>query len=134
MSKKQQGKKQERLQQLSLFGKDLIRRCAARCELCSSGSVALSIYEVAPIPKEPEYQHCLMLCETCVQNLAQPKHMQIDHWRCLGTTLWSEVVAAKVTAVVLLNYLAEKHPWAQEYLEQAYLEDSEQAWVNNWQL
>lgn len=134
LSKKLQGKKQERLQQLSLFGKDLVRRCAAHCELCASSGVSLSVYEVAPVPKEPDLAHCIMICEQCEQNIAQPKHMQVNHWRCLSTTMWSEVVAAKVTAMVILNYLAQTESWAQECLEQAFLDENEQAWVDEWQL
>ena len=134
MSKKSQSLKQERQQQLSYFGKTLVRRCAAHCELCAAGSVSLKIYEIEPVPKEPKIEHCLMICQQCEQNLASPKHMQVDHWRCLITTIWSEVSAAKITAIVLLNYLAAKHAWAQEYLEQVYLEDEEQAWVDEWRL
>lgn len=134
LSKKSHAKKQERLQQLSLFGKDLVRRCAAHCELCAASGVPLSVYEVEPIPQEPELEHCIMICEACEQSLAKPKRIDANHWRCLSTTIWSEVLAAKVTAIVILNYLSEQHPWAQEYLEQVYLEESEQAWVDQWQL
>ena len=134
MSKKSQSKKQERAQSLSYFGKDLVRRCAAHCELCAAGSVPLSIFEVEPVPKEPQLKHCLMICELCQQNLMHPKKMQVNHWRCLTTTMWSEVMAAKIVAIVVLQYLAGDHAWAQEYLEQVYLDADEQAWVDEWSL
>jgi protein PhnA len=134
LSKKSQTKKQERLQQLSLFGKNLVRRCAAHCELCNASSVPLSVFEIEPVPSEPVLEHCLMICELCEQNLVKPKRMQANHWRCLSNTIWSEVRAAKITAVVVLTYLSAREPWAQEYLEQAYLDDEEQAWVDEWQL
>ncbi len=134
LSKKSQTKKQERLQQLSLFGKNLVRRCGASCELCSASSVPLSVFEVEPVPSEPALEHCLMICELCEQNLTRPKKMQVNHWRCLSNTIWSEVPAAKVTAIVVLRYLSDQQPWAQEYLEQAYLDDEEQSWVDEWQL
>lgn len=133
MSKKH-NKHSERKENLNYFGKELVRRCAAHCELCAAGHVPLSIYEVSPVPQEPDIEHCLMICETCQQSLAQPKRMDANHWRCLTTTMWSEVGAAKVTAIVLLRYLAQQHAWAQECLEQAYLEESEQEWVDQWQL
>ncbi|MGB1239560.1 MAG: hypothetical protein ACPG4U_15180 [Pseudomonadales bacterium] len=133
MSKKH-GKHSERHENLNYFGKELVRRCAAHCELCASAGVSLSIFEVSPVPKEPDIAHCLMICEACESALAKPKKMDANHWRCLSTTMWSEVEAAKVTAIVVLNYLAKQHAWAQEYLEQAYLEDEQQAWVDAWQL
>lgn len=133
MSKKH-NKQSERHHNLNFFGKDLVRRCAAHCELCGQGAVPLSIYEVPPIPKEPELKHCLMICLQCQGHLNQPKKMEANHWRCLSTTMWSEVIAAKVVAIVILQYLAKKHDWAQEYLEQAYLSEDEQAWVDEWEL
>jgi len=131
LSKKSQGKKQERLDQLNYFGKTLVRRCSSQCELCEDSGVSLHIYEVAPIPKEPEIDHCLMICDACEQNLSSAKHMQVDHWRCLSKTMWSEVAAAKVLAIALLKHLAEKNAWAQEGLEMAYLDEDEQQWVDD---
>jgi len=130
LSKKSQSKKQERFDQLSYFGKNLVRRCSSQCELCESAGVSLQIYELEPVPKEPEIGHCLMICETCEQNLRSVKHMQVDHWRCLSKTMWSDVVAAKVLSVVVLKYLADNHSWAQEALEIAYLEEDVQQWVD----
>lgn len=134
MSKKSQSKKQERLDQLNYFGKNLVRRCSAQCELCEAGSVSLHIYEVEPVPKEPALEHCLMICEQCEQNLNNVKRMQVDHWRCLTKTMWSEVDAAKVVAIVVLQFLADQQSWAQEALEIAYLEDDIQEWVDLWDL
>lgn len=131
MSKKSQSKKQERLDQLNYFGKNLVRRCSSQCELCEASSVSLHIYEVEPVPKEPVLEHCLMICDTCEQNLSSAKHMQVDHWRCLTKTMWSEVDAAKVLSLSLLKYLSEKNAWAQEALEIAYVEEDVQQWVDD---
>ena len=127
-------KHQERRHNLSMFGKDLVRRCAAHCELCNASGASLSIYEVPPVTVEPSYEHCLMVCETCKEQVERPKRLDVNHWRCLGTTMWSEVIAAKVTAIVILNHLAKKESWAQELLEQAYLEPEETEWVSLWTL
>lgn len=125
-------KHQERHHGLSLYGKDLVRRCGAHCELCNSSGVPLSIFEVPPVAADPSFEHCLMICETCQTQIERPKRIDPNHWRCLGTTMWSEVTAAKVTAIVLLNWLSKTEPWAQELLEQAYLDDDENAWVSQW--
>ena len=60
--------------------------------------------------------------------------MQVDHWRCLSKTMWSEVIAAKVVALVVLQFLAADHAWAQEALEIAYIEVTEQEWIAQWSL
>lgn len=127
-------KHQERHHGLSLFGKELVRRCAAHCELCNAQGVPLSIYEVPPVAAEPNFEHCLMICETCKEQIARPKRIDPNHWRCLTSTMWSTVPAAKVTAIVLLNHLAKTEPWAQELLEQAFLDETEEAWVAQWSL
>ena len=134
MSKKSQSKKQERLDRLNYFGKTLVRRCSSQCELCEASSVSLHIFEVEPVPNEPELSHCLMICQQCEQNLKYPKKMQVDHWRCLSKTMWSEVIAAKVVAIVVLEFLAADHAWAQEALEIAYIEETEQEWIAQWSL
>jgi protein PhnA len=131
---KARDKHQERHHNLSQFGKDLVRRCGAHCELCNTSGVALSIYEVPPVAAEPQYEHCLMICDTCHTQIERPKRLDPNHWRCLGTTMWSEVMAAKVTAIVILNHLAKKESWAQELLEQAYLEPEEAEWIALWVL
>jgi protein PhnA len=129
-------KHQARQQELSLFGKDLVRRCGSQCEVCQDSGVSLSIFEVPPVPTEPEYERCLMICETCKEQIEHPKRIEPNRWRCLGTTMWSEVIPAKVTAVVMLNHLNEKLgvEWAQELLEQVFLVEDEQAWVDQWQI
>lgn len=127
-------KHQERHHGLSMFGKDLVRRCGAHCELCNANGVPLAIYEVPPVKADPVFEHCLMICETCRSQLDRPKTIDSNHWRCLSNTMWSSVPAAKVTSIVLLNHLSKTEDWAGELLEQAYLEPEEQSWVEQWEL
>ena len=74
----------ERQRILSSFGKDLTRRCKSTCELCEAKEVKLSIYEVPPVLSEPEYESCIFICETCSEQLANPKRIDANHWRCLN--------------------------------------------------
>lgn len=127
-------KHQERHHGLSLYGKDLVRRCAAHCELCNSSGRPLEIFEVPPVPVDPDFSHCLMICAECKGQIEKPKRLNADHWRCLNQTMWSEVEAAKVTAIVLLKQLEQTESWAQELLEIAYLSPSEEEWVDAWKL
>lgn len=124
-------KHQAHLNQLSLLGKDLTRRSRASCELCTQSNVPLTIFEVPPEPKEPQLESVLHLCEACTSQLNMPKKLEATHWRILSETVWSEVPATQVMAVRILRHLAEENSWAQEILENVYLEDDLQAWADN---
>ena len=126
-------KHQERLSALNLLGKNLARRASSKCELCEASGVPLKIYEVAPVPDEPDFEHCLMTCDSCREQLThfenKPKNMLVDHWRCLGKAVWSTVPAAQVLSVRILRKLSEQYPWSAEILEHAYLEPEIEEWV-----
>ena len=121
-------KHRERLNALSLLGRDLTRRAGSKCELCEAAGVKLQPYEVEPVPAEPELDHCLFICETCSHQLDNPKQIDANHWRCLGKSMWSEVPAVQVTSILMLRRLAPLE-WAEELLEQAYLSDEVEQWL-----
>lgn len=120
---------QERHHGLSLFGKDLVRRSSSHCELCGAHGVKLSIYEVSPVPPAPDFEHCTMICDVCLEQINKPKLRNNNHWRCLNQPIWSETIAVKVLAIAMLQKIAEEERWAVELLEQLYLQPEEQAWL-----
>ncbi len=124
-------KYQERQGALNLLGKDLARRSRSCCELCEASGVPLKIYEIEPVPAEPDFDHCLMTCGDCWEQLENPKRLNPDHWRCLTKTLWSPLPGAQVIAIRQLKALSGQYPWAAELLEQAYIEPEVQEWVDN---
>ncbi len=119
----------ERQKKLSLLGKDLTRRSRAKCELCTTSGVALSIYEVPVAPKDPDLAHVIHVCDACSSQLDKPKSIQSSHWRVLSETVWSEVPAAQVLSVRILKHLAKTEGWAQEILESAYLDEDLTTWI-----
>ena len=123
-------KHQERQQALSLFGKDLTRRAGSQCELCEASGVKLVITEVPPVPKAPNFDHCLFTCENCREQIDNPRRIDSNHWRCLNKAIWSHLVPVQVTAVLMLRRLA-KEDWAAELLDQAYLTDEVQTWLDS---
>ncbi len=123
-------KHQERLSSLNLLGKDLARRARSKCELCEASGVPLKIYEIEPVPSEPELEHCIMTCDTCREQLDNPKRMQPDHWRCLTKSIWSEVPAVQVLSLRHLRQLADQHQWAADTLEIAYLSPEVEDWAD----
>lgn len=122
-------KHRARLDALNAFGKDLARRAKSQCELCGAAGTKLHIHEVPPVPAEPAFDHCILLCDTCKDQLDNPKRMQPDHWRCLNTAVWNEVPAVQVMAVATLKRLSDL-PWARELQEQLYLSPEIETWLN----
>ena len=96
------------------------------CELCAS-SQALGIYEVLP-ESDGSVQKCLLICEVCRDQVENPDKMDMNHWRCLNESMWSQVPAVQVMAWRMLKrYSAET--WAADLLDMLYLDDDVVAWA-----
>lgn len=122
-------KHQARQSELNDFGKDLARRSKSHCELCNAHGVKLLIHEVPPVPKQPEFNSCIFICESCKEQIDKPKTTDVNHWHCLHTSIWSEVPAAQVMSVLMANRIADKASFAEELLDQVYLEQETQDWI-----
>lgn len=123
-------KHQNRISELNVFGKDLARRARSHCELCDASGVKLNTFEVAPIQATPDFDDCILICDICTEQLNNPKRIDADHWRCLNKSMWSEVAIVQVTAMRMLRVLAEKHDWAEDLNEIAYLESEVEERIN----
>jgi len=122
-------KHQARISELNDFGKDLARRSKSHCELCDAHGVKLAIFEVPPVPKTPEFDHCIFICENCKTQIEKPKQMDTNYWHCLHTSIWSEVPAVQVMAVLMAKRVAEKASFAEDLLDQVYLDADIQEWI-----
>ncbi|MEY8205162.1 MAG: phnA protein, partial [Bermanella sp.] len=105
-------KHKARLNELNSFGKDLARRSKSHCELCDAHGMKLLIHEVPPVAKEPEFEHCILICENCQGQIDKPKSIDINHWHCLHSSIWSEVPAVQVMAVLMAQRIREKADFA----------------------
>jgi protein PhnA len=124
-------KHQARLSELNSFGKDLARRCKSHCELCDTHGMKLVIHEVPPVPKQADFEHCIFICEKCQEQIEKPKALDINYWHCLHTCIWSEVPAVQVMAVLMAKRISEKADFAEELLDQVYLEEPITQWIEN---
>ncbi|MBI2522002.1 MAG: PhnA domain-containing protein [Bdellovibrio sp.] len=105
----------------------LTKRSAGKCELCSSAN-NLTVYDAKPF--EGSAEKALLLCAICTEQINNPANFDPNHWRCLNETIWSEVSAAKVMAWRILKNLNQEN-WAQDLLEQLYLEEADLAWAQS---
>lgn len=104
----------------------LRQRGDSKCELC--GSVDdLAVYEVEP-QRDGGEEECALLCDTCREQSEDPENVDVNHWRCLNDSMWSQVPAVQVLAWRMLNRLRGEG-WPQDLLEMLYLEEETLAWA-----
>lgn len=104
----------------------LAERSGGGCELCRSID-GPTIYAVPPDISEDSEKN-LLVCTNCLEQLNAKTPFSEEHWRCLGECIWSEVEAVKVVSWRLLNFFSNA-AWAQELMEQLYLEEESLAWA-----
>lgn len=127
-------KHKHRSERLSYFGKDLVRRSGSHCELCDASGTKLSVFEVPPIPKEPDFAHCIFICDTCRGQIEKPKTLNPDHWRCLNTSAWSPEPAIQVMSVLIMDKLinaVKENEWLKDLKEQLYLTEEILEWIDD---
>lgn len=101
----------------------LLARCESKCELCSSES-QLTAYAVPP-HGNVTVDTAIMVCDKCLGEIDEPK--DINHWRCLNESMWSQVPAVQVTAWRQLTRL-NTESWAQDALDMMYMEEEQMNW------
>lgn len=106
--------------------KDLQQRSQSKCELCSS-TAELTIYEVPPSSKGTE-EDSILICETCTDQIENPDHVEVNHWRCLNDSMWSEVTAVQVVVWRMLTRLRSEG-WPQDLLDMMYLDEESLSWA-----
>ncbi len=104
----------------------LLQRSNSTCELCTSDS-NLSVYEVPPVT-DANVDQCILLCSTCKAQIESPDTIEVNHWRCLNDSMWSQVPAVQVMAWRMLTRLSGEG-WPQDLLDMLYLEDEVLAWA-----
>jgi protein PhnA len=120
---------QLRKNRLSIFGKELVRRSHAKCELCGQEGLKLTVFEVPSDLDVVTADECLFLCDACCEQIEKPKKLEPSRWRCLNTAIWSEVPVVQVMSARMLKRLAPTESWASELLEEAYFEEEVTAWI-----
>jgi protein PhnA len=106
----------------------LLDRSGSKCELCTSTN-NLAVYNVPPNSDESA-DKSILLCDTCLGQIEEPKTADANHWRCLNDSMWTPVPAVQVMAWRQLNAL-KSEGWAQDLLEMLYLEEDVKAWAES---
>jgi len=90
------------------------------CELCTSKEV-LKVYLLPPSLNE-NVDNSLLVCSTCLNQIEGMVEMDVNHWRCLNDSMWSEYQAVQIMAWRLLQRLRNEG-WPKDLLDMMYLDD-----------
>jgi protein PhnA len=101
-------------------------RSESKCELCSA-SDNLSAYEVPP-KSNASTDESILICQTCLEQIGNPEKVDVNHWRCLNDTMWTQVPAVQVMVWRMLNRLRAEG-WPQDLLDMLYLEEDTLSWA-----
>lgn len=105
---------------------DLMSRSESKCELCTA-TEQLSVYEVAPAP-DGRADTAVLLCNNCLSQFEGTKDIDLNHWRCLNDSMWSQVPEVQVMVWRMLTKLSNE-AWPQELLDMIYLHEETLAWA-----
>ncbi len=103
----------------------LAKRSGNQCELCTA-TEHLKIYEVPPATGNME--DAILVCPKCLAQIEKKEELDSAHWKCLSTSMWSEVIPVQVMAWRMLNRLRNES-WASEQLDMMYLDEDKLVWA-----
>lgn len=105
----------------------LTDRSGGKCELCAK-ETKLAAFAVEP--SNGDLDTSVYLCETCTAQIEDQSTMDVNHWRCLNDSMWSQEAPVQVMAYRQLHGLIEKgETWAQDSIDMLYLEESVEKWA-----
>ena len=108
--------------------KEIQARSGSKCEFCGATD-DLKVYEVPPAYNAKADQ-CVLICETCLEQIENPEKMDANHWRCLNDSMWSTVPAVQVMAWRMLHRLSGEG-WSHDLLDMLYLDDDTLKWAQS---
>jgi len=105
---------------------ELNTRSESKCELCTATS-DLKAYEVAP-ERTGSTEDYILACANCIEQMEGREKLNVNHWRCLSESMWSQVPAIQVMAWRLLHRLRSES-WAVDLLDILYLDEETLRWA-----
>ena len=106
--------------------RELSKRSGSKCELCGA-TENLKVYQVLPT-KKGGLDESIMACSTCIDQIENPDNVDLNHWRCLNDSMWSEHTAVQVVACRMLSRMRAAG-CTQELLDQMYFDEDTFAWA-----
>ena len=76
---------------------ELTERSGGKCELCGGAQDALEILS-ATKDNVATADEAIFVCPKCSRQIKSTEILDVNHWRCLNDSAWSQVPAIQVTA------------------------------------
>ncbi len=108
---------------------ELLKRGEHKCELCSA-SDELGVFEVPP-GSDGSVAQCVLICETCKDQIDHPDKIDVHHWRALNDAMWSTHPPVQVMAWRMLTHLSSREGWARDLLDMLYLDEQTLTWAKS---
>ena len=102
--------------------RELNKRSGGKCEL-SGVTEDLKVYQILPTRKGG-LDESVLINATLIDQIENPEKMDINLWRCLNDSMWSEHLPVQVLSWRMLSRLRN-----QELLDQMYLDEDDLAWA-----
>lgn len=102
--------------------RELIKRSGGKCEL-SGVTEDLKVYQILPARKGG-IDESILINAGLLDQIENPEKMDINSWRCLNDSMWSEHLPVQVVSWRMLSRLRN-----QELLDQMYLDEDDLAWA-----
>ncbi len=106
--------------------KELSERANGCCELCSA-TENLTVYDVPP-DGDGSIDKSILVCGSCFEQINDEDKVDVNHWRCLNDSMWSQVPAVQVMAWRMLTRLSGEG-WPQDLLDMLYLDEETLSWA-----
>lgn len=113
----------DRKNKVSLFGKSLVRRSKATCELCGESDRKLNIKELGKEEAEPDYDRCIHICDSCVDLIERVNKATENDLRILNHGIWSETPIVKAASIDIINKVKGKYSWIDDMLDMIYIDE-----------
>lgn len=104
-------------------------RAGNQCEL-TQASDDLVVYALPPESDENDANKCILVSQTCYDQLTGAAELNPNDWRGLSESMWSSVPAVQVVAYRQLHALSAES-WAQDNLDMLFLEDDIREWAES---
>lgn len=102
--------------------RELIKRSGGKCEL-SGVAEDLKVYQILPTRKGG-IDECILASASLIDQIENPEKTDINLWRCLNDSMWSEHLPVQIVSWRMLSRLRN-----QELLDQMYLDEDDLAWA-----
>lgn len=108
---------------------ELRERSDGKCELCEGRGPFAGLELSSGAPSGiTDAERSIVTCRTCYQQITEQAEVDPYHWRKLTETMWTQVPAVQVAAWRMLDRLRAEG-WAQDALDQLYLDEQTQEWA-----